>query len=109
MTDATLAGVAFFGAGVAFIFLAPIGWAIGDAFRRFAHPDFYLANGAMDLAQKRLFWMVGPQLITVGVIFVVLIFFCQTLIPKSESEDHTSTLQSQGTTTESSTVPGQTD
>ncbi len=72
-----VAGFSAIGAGVAFVFVAPVGWAIGDAFRKFAHPDLYFAKGAMDLAGKRFFWMFGPQLFAVaigfGILFMLLI------------------------------------
>jgi len=39
-------GLAAAGAGVAFLLLAPVAWALGDAFRRFAKPDLLLAGSA---------------------------------------------------------------
>ena len=57
---------------IVYIFLAPIAWKIGDAFRKFAHPDIYFANGALDLAEKKLFWLFGPQLISCGIAFWLL-------------------------------------
>jgi hypothetical protein len=48
---------------IAFVLLFPVGWFLGELFRKFAHPDFVLASGAADLAKQRLFWIVGPQCI----------------------------------------------
>jgi hypothetical protein len=76
------AGFFGIGAGVAIFFLAPIGWAIGDAFRKFANPDFYFAKGAMDLAGKRFFWMFGPQLIGVGIAFGILLVIVNAMAEK---------------------------
>jgi hypothetical protein len=56
-----------------FFFLAPFAWKLGDLFRRFAAPDLYFADGAIDLAKKRLFWMIGPQFSAVGILLVMLI------------------------------------
>ncbi|MBM3385290.1 MAG: hypothetical protein FJY40_09165 [Betaproteobacteria bacterium] len=67
-----LAGFSGLGAGVAFVFVAPVAWVIGDAFRKFAHPDLIFAKGAMDLAGKRFFWMFGPQLIACAIGFFIL-------------------------------------
>lgn len=60
---------AFITAGVAFIFIAPICWLIGDAFRKFTQPLLYTADGIMDLAKKKLFWMFGPPLIAIAIGF----------------------------------------
>ena len=67
-------GLAAAGAGVAFLLLAPVAWALGDAFRRFAKPDLLLAGSAMDLAKKKLFWKMGPQFVGVGIAFGALFF-----------------------------------
>lgn len=41
-----------------------VGALIGDALRRFAHPDAVFTNGGFfHLIWVRLFWMAGPQLI----------------------------------------------
>ena len=73
-----LPGIACIIAGGGFIFMAPIAWKVGDAFRKFAHPDIYFANGAVDLAQKKLFWMYGPQIIAVGSLWFLIVvpLFC---------------------------------
>ncbi len=39
------------------------GVSIGDAFRRFVMPDFYLASDAVDSFKKKIFWAIGPQAI----------------------------------------------
>ena len=59
---------------VVFLVIAPLLWFLGDIFRRFAMPDFYFASGAVDLARKRLFWMVGPQSIAVLVLAGLLVY-----------------------------------
>jgi hypothetical protein len=48
---------------VAFVLLFPVGWFLGEVFRKFAHPDFVIASGATNLAKQRLFWIMGPQCI----------------------------------------------
>jgi len=60
-------------AGCALIFalFVPVAWALGDAFRRFAMPTRYRASGAIDLAKKKLFWMIGPQSVGVVIAFVL--------------------------------------
>lgn len=55
-----------------FLVLAPVGWWLGDVFRRFAMPSWYMGSGAIDMAKQRLFWMVGPQAIGVFVPFFLL-------------------------------------
>ena len=44
-------------------YLIPLAWLLGDAFRRFVRPDFYLTSSTSDLFYQRVFWMVGPQLV----------------------------------------------
>jgi len=56
-----------------YFFLAPFAWMLGEMFRRFAAPDLYFADGAIDLAKKRLFWMLGPQVSAVGILLIILI------------------------------------
>jgi hypothetical protein len=68
-----LAGIAFIVAGGGFIFIAPIAWKIGDAFRKFAHPNIYFAEGAVNLAKTKFFWMYGPQIIAVGALFLLIV------------------------------------
>ena len=69
-----LMAVAYGAFALMFVFPAILGWVLGDAFRRFAKPDFYFASGAMGLAQTRLFWMFGPQSVGVLAAFFVLFF-----------------------------------
>ena len=40
-----------------------IGWFLGDIFRRFVMPDAYFTSGIGDAFKKKIFWMVGPQII----------------------------------------------
>jgi len=68
------AGIIMIGGAIVFFLLAPIGWALGDMFRRFVHPDMYFASGAMGLLKARLFWLVGPQLVGVLVAFIIVAF-----------------------------------
>jgi len=63
----------------AFVFLGPIAWRVGDVFRRFAHPDLYFASGAMDLAKKRLFWMVGPQFVSLVIVWGIFKIVLETM------------------------------
>jgi hypothetical protein len=60
-------------ATIAFLFIAPLGWHLGDMFRRFAQPDMFFASGAIDMAKRKLFWIVGPQLIGVLIAFILLV------------------------------------
>jgi hypothetical protein len=58
--------------GATFWYAAYIGWAIGDAFRRWIRPDsIFVFGGVTQLVKTRLFWMVGPQ--TVGVLVAAAI------------------------------------
>jgi Flp pilus assembly protein TadD len=68
----SLLGYLEIGAAVLFLFIAPIGWSLGDLFRRFAQPYMFFAGGAIDLAKKKLFWMIGPQMVGVGICFGIL-------------------------------------
>ncbi|MDO8262874.1 MAG: hypothetical protein Q7T21_06580 [Gallionella sp.] len=58
------------GLGVGFFFSALLAWLIGDAFRKFSHPDVILSNGSIDMASQKLFWMFGPQLVCVWLAFL---------------------------------------
>jgi hypothetical protein len=55
-----------------FFVVAPFAWKLGDLFRKFATPDLYFADGAVDLALKKLFWMIGPQFSAVGIVFIFM-------------------------------------
>lgn len=72
MKGETGVGMALLGGAVTFYMIAPIAWKLGDAFRKFAQPEMFFANGSVDLAKKKLFWMVGPQFIGIGIAFVVI-------------------------------------
>lgn len=54
----------------AFIVVALIAWRIGDVFRKFAQPDAVFASGAVEMAGKKLFWIVGPQVVAVWLAFL---------------------------------------
>lgn len=48
--------------------LGLIGALIGDAIRKFAHPDAVFTNGGMfQLIWIKLFWLCGPQLVGLGI------------------------------------------
>lgn len=76
-------------AAVVFCFLVPLAWSIGDAFRKFAHPDMYFASGAVNLAKKKLFWMIGPQMISVGIAFFIAFLIAYQFEPKKEAQQAT--------------------
>lgn len=45
-----------------------VGALIGDAIRKFAHPDAVFTNGGMfQLIWTKLFWLCGPQLVGLGI------------------------------------------
>lgn len=69
VVGAILSGVGL----VTFFLLANVAWNIGDALRRFAHPDTYWVSGGFsDLIRARLFWLVGPQSAAVAILFGAL-------------------------------------
>lgn len=43
--------------------LGAIGWIIAAWVRRFTHPDVIFTQGLADTFFKRLFWLMGPQMI----------------------------------------------
>lgn len=79
-------GLVILGGGVGFFVIAPIAWKLGDVFRKFAQPEMFFANGSIDLAKKKLFWMVGPQFIGVGIAFIVILWLVGMVIKPSEPE-----------------------
>ena len=71
--------------GIEVFIVGPIGWKIGDAFRKFAHPDLVFAGGAIAMARQKLFWMVGPQILgyvlSIGIsMYLICKFFFPDLI-----------------------------
>lgn len=56
--------------GILFPRLARLAWRIGESFRRYAHPDYYTANGAVALAQVKLYWKYGPQIYSIIFMFI---------------------------------------
>jgi hypothetical protein len=58
-----------------FLLGGPVGWILGDVFRRIAHPTWVMGRGAMDLFQQRVFWWVGPQLIGMAAAFVGILWW----------------------------------
>lgn len=42
-------------------------YLIGKAFRNFTAPSFFTSQGMMDTFFKKLFWMIGPQIISMGI------------------------------------------
>lgn len=77
-------GLALLGGAVGFFVIAPIAWKLGDAFRKFARPEMFFANGSIDLAKKKLFWMIGPQFISVGMAFIVIFGLVAIMIEPSK-------------------------
>ena len=41
-----------------------IGTLLGDAIRKFAHPDAVYTGGILNLIWIKVFWLMGPQVIT---------------------------------------------
>ncbi|MOA42174.1 hypothetical protein D3C78_1642030 [compost metagenome] len=60
-------GAGFFAKCVAVVAGSVLGWGgamIGDAIRRFAHPDAVFTNGGiLQLVWIKIFWALGPQVI----------------------------------------------
>lgn len=67
------------GITLGFLLLSPLAWWLGDVFRRYAKPNWYLSTGSVDAAKKRFFWTYGPQLYAVGALAAVAIFACMVL------------------------------
>jgi uncharacterized membrane protein YvlD (DUF360 family) len=69
-TSAMVLGASFGGKLLAVIagsILGLIGALLGDAIRRFSHPDAVFTNGGMfQLIWNKLFWLCGPQLVGLG-------------------------------------------
>lgn len=74
MSAGSLVGIVLSLVGlVVFFLLANFAWNIGDALRRFAHPDMYMVSGGFsNLIKARLFWLVGPQSAAVAILFGAL-------------------------------------
>jgi hypothetical protein len=67
--SAIVRGIAFFIFGCP---LAVAGWFVGRAVRNFARPDFVMTtDGFTGLVKIKLFWMFGPQLISVFVALLI--------------------------------------
>jgi hypothetical protein len=66
-TSALALGAGWFAKCVAVLVGSLLGWGgalIGDAIRRFAHPDAVFTNGGiLSLIWIKVFWALGPQLI----------------------------------------------
>ena len=59
-------GASFLAKCVAFVVAAPLGLVgamIGDAFRKFAAPDFVFTSGMGAMVWQKIFWLIGPQTI----------------------------------------------
>lgn len=65
--SAMVLGAGFFAKCVAVIAGSLLGWGgamLGDAIRRFAHPDaVFTSGGIMQLVWIKIFWALGPQVI----------------------------------------------
>lgn len=75
-------GFILLGLAIAYLLLTPIAWFVGDAFRKFAKPDIYFADGALDLAGKKFFWMFGPQLVSTASLWLFLLWVLGTLLER---------------------------
>lgn len=66
-TSAMVVGAGFGAKCLAFVVGAVLGWIgalVGDAIRRFAHPDAVWTSGGMtSLIWIKVFWAIGPQVI----------------------------------------------
>lgn len=66
-TSAMVLGAGWFAKTMAVLVGTVLGWGgalIGDAIRRFAHPDAVFTNGGiLSLIWIKVFWALGPQLI----------------------------------------------
>jgi len=66
-TSAMVLGAGWFAKCMAVLVGSVLGWGgalIGDAIRRFAHPDAVFTNGGiLSLIWIKVFWALGPQLI----------------------------------------------
>ena len=59
-------GLGFFGDLAALVFgtvFTGIGVVIGDAVCRFVRPDILIASDGTDMFKKKVFWIIGPQII----------------------------------------------
>lgn len=74
-TSAMALGAGWFAKTMAALVGSVLGWGgalIGDAIRRFAHPDTVFTNGGiLSLIWIKVFWALGPQVIglIIGVFF----------------------------------------
>jgi hypothetical protein len=96
------------GAAVVFFILGPVAWRIGNAFRKFARPDMFFARGALDIAQKKLFWMVGPQIVAMGALFWVImmgVWVYSDNVPRHQVSTHDFTESRSGSEGKADSVP----
>lgn len=82
MNAAMVAG----GFAAAFLVLAPLASRMGDAFRQYAMPDVVFANGAADLASKKLFWEFGPTAIAPVLVFAGMFLLLLEIVPQQAFE-----------------------
>lgn len=53
-------------------------YLIGKAFRNFTMPTVFTSNGAWDTFSKKVFWMIGPQIISMGIgTYVLYCLMCE--------------------------------
>lgn len=74
------------GFGFGFIIAGVFAWYVGDAFRRFAKPDMVFATGAVDMAGQKLFWLFGPQLVSVFLAFCGTFYVFGLVSPESSEK-----------------------
>lgn len=73
-------GLVILACAIGFFFVAPIAWKLGDMFREFTQPTALFASGAVDMAKKKMFWLIGPQLIAVGIAFCGFVYLAASII-----------------------------
>jgi len=65
--------VILIGSIVYFKFLHPLVYGAANWFREFTRPDWIVTRGAMDAFRQKLFWEIGPQLISCVVAAVLIV------------------------------------
>lgn len=63
-------GLKSLGIAVAAGVIAPVVWLVADWLRLVAMPDMFFSHGFLDTLSKKLFWAVGPQVLSLGLVGV---------------------------------------
>ena len=87
-----------------FVLLSPLCWWLGDVFRQFAMPSFYFGSGAIDMAKKRLFWMIGPQSLGVALVLLACLMTVEGVDGVGRYGGTASTASTEASDTSASTV-----